>query len=104
MSLNENLSGKLLKIETWTLNEQSGKGTWTLEPAKNIKTCKKFENIEVIVWMWNCWVVGSWQTVSFIPRRNSNKTRQCFHSVAAPVSAVSDQKTPPKMQKKAKHM
>ena len=38
-------------------------------------------------------VVGSWQTVSFIPRRNSNKTRQCFHSLPRLVSPGSHKET-----------
>ena len=72
------------------------------EHVKFLKTCKNFENIGVIVWMWICWVVGSWQTVSFIPRRNSNKTRQCFHSLPRLVSPGSHKETSSTIAKKSK--
>ena len=54
---------------------------------KKIEEEKLFEMwIKYWGWRWGWEFVGggSWQTVSFIPRRNSNKTRQCFHWVAAP--------------------
>ena len=47
-------------------------------------------------------VVGSWQTVSFIPRRNSNKTRQCFHSLPRLVSPGSHKETSSTIAKKSK--
>ena len=36
------------------------------------------------IWEGGWWFLAE-QTLSFIPRRNSNKTRQCFHWVAAPL-------------------
>ena len=50
-------------------------------------------------------VVGSWQTLSFIPRRNSNKTRQCFHWVASPCfSCIWLENFPYKCKRKVKHV